>query len=261
MPVFIYGLFCPVAQTIRYVGKSTKPERRLRGHLSGARRGRYDHHTARWLRSLEAAGTQPSLVILHECDPVERWQDVERRLIAEAGERGWKLTNSTAGGEGLDFLDPADDRRYREKLSRSQRMVWARPEMRAAAAARSRAIANDPAVLARRNEAIRRAYDNPEVRGRVSQASRETASRAEVKKAKSEKTKAAWQRREYREAIIAARNDPDFTAAQGDRLRKRWADPTAREKMNGARWTPEKRREQAMRIAAINARRKEQANG
>lgn len=261
MTIYIYGLFCPVAQTIRYVGKSSNPQKRLNGHVCGALRGYYDHHTARWLRALHQDGHRPEIVILHEVVPSESWQEIERAFIASAADRGWNLTNSTAGGEGLDYLDPKDDARYRANLSRSLKQVWSSPERRAEAKARSRAVADNPELLARRNEAIRAAYSNPEVRALASNINREIGSRPEVKDAKSGKMKAVWDTDEYRATITAARNDPEFTDAQAQRLRDRWSDPAAREKMNNARWTPEKRREQAERIAAYNARRKEQSNG
>lgn len=252
MSVFIYGLFCPIARTVRYVGKSICPKKRLSGHLCGAKRGSYNHHTARWLRSLLRRGLKPSLVILHEVSDGERWQDIERQFIAMATERGWKLTNSTAGGEGLDYIDPEDDAAYRAKLSASLKALWATPERRREARERSLAIANDEKALGKRNAAIRQAYAKPEIREKFKAINIEIGSRPEVKAAKSVATLRNWQRSEYRTAIVAARNDPVFTAEQGDRLRKRWANPDARKKMNDARWTPEKRREQAERIAARN---------
>lgn len=224
----------------------------MNGHICAARRGDYSHHTARWLRKLDAAGFRPTVVILHEVGLGERWQDIERALIASAQERGWRLTNSTAGGEGLDYIDPEDDRRYREKLSRSHKALWNTPERRAEATARSRAFASDPELVAKRNAAIRRAYENPDARERVAVASRENAKRPEVRAAKSAKMKSAWREPGYRETVTAARNDAAFKSEQGDRLKQRWVDPAAREKMSSARWTPEKRREQAERIAARN---------
>jgi hypothetical protein len=255
LAIYIYGLHCPVAGTIRYVGKSTKPAKRLNAHMCGAKSFTYSHHTARWLRKLDASGLRPSVVILHECQSGERWQDVERQFIASAAERGWQLTNSTAGGEGLDYTDPVAEAAYRAKLSASLKAVWSTPERRQEARERSQAIAADKEALAKRNEAIRLAYANPEVRQKFSAINTEIGSRPEVKAAKSSASRGHWRRSEYRAAIVAARNDPAFTVEQGNRLRKRWADPDARKKMNSARWTPEKRREQADRIRAHNRNR------
>lgn len=222
--------------------------------MHGARRGTYDHHTARWLRALIGEGLKPEIVILHEVTEGERWQDIERSFIASAVDRGWKLTNSTAGGEGLDYLNPEDDARYRANLSRSLKEVFNRPEMVERQRAISRATAANPELLAKRNAAIREAYKNPSSRARVAAASRATGAKPEVKAARSDKGKAAWQQPDYRATLTAARNDPDFVAAQAERLRDRWADPEHREKLNAARWTEEKRREQAERIQRVNER-------
>jgi hypothetical protein len=254
MPIYIYGLECPVERTIRYVGKSNNPRCRLKAHISGAHRGAYDHHTARWIRRLLSDGLKPSLVILREVQAGERWQDVEREVIASAASNGWRLTNSTAGGEGLDYIDPEDEARYRANLKRAMETFNASPEGKARLR-RMVEAALEPEALARRTAAIRAAYERPEVRAKMVQAGREINARPEVKAAKSIASKGHWKRAEYRQTITAARNDPEFVAAQSDHLKARWLDPVARKKMNNARWTPEKRKEQAARIAAYNASR------
>ena len=62
--------------------------------------------------------------------------------------------------------------------------------------------------------------------------------------------KANWQRPEYRQKLIEHRNSHEFVKAQGDRLRKRWADPKSRAKVNKARWTPEAKAKQAAEVSA-----------
>lgn len=255
MPIFIYGLECPVERTIRYVGKSTNPRCRLKAHISGAKRGAYNHHTARWIKRLLRDGLRPTLVILREVKAGERWQDVERELIASAESQGWRLTNSTAGGEGLDYIDPEDEARYRANLKRAMDVYNATPEGKARQR-RMVAAALEPEALARRNASIRAAKARPEFRAKMVEVGREINSRPDVKAAKSAATSHHWKRDEYRETITAARNEPEFVAAQSDRLKARWKDEAQREKMNAARWTPEKRREQAERIAAYNATRR-----
>lgn len=254
MTVYIYGLECPVERVIRYVGKSTNPRCRLRAHVSSALRGAYDHHTARWIRRLLRDGLRPALVILREVQAGERWQDVEREIIASADSYGWRLTNSTVGGEGLDYINPEDEARYRANLKRAMDAFNASP----AGKARQRKMveaALEPEALARRNAAKRIAADKPEFRARMALVSREINARPKVRAAKSAASKSHWERTEYRAIITAARNDPNFVQAQSERLKARWADPERREKMNSARWTPEKRQEQADRIRAYNASR------
>src|SRR5688500_3880809 len=99
---YIYGLFCPIAKTIRYVGKANDPERRLQNHVWTCEKNA--HHTARWLSGLKRKGLQPTALVLAEIDDGEDWQEQERRFIASGAEMGWKLTNSTPGGEGGGWL-------------------------------------------------------------------------------------------------------------------------------------------------------------
>ena len=71
----------------------------------------------------------------------------------------------------------------------------------------------------------------------------------EVQKRKSRAMKSIWHQSDYRSAVLAARNDPRFLQEQGERLRQRWTDPAAKEKMMQGRWNEERRREQAARIS------------
>lgn len=246
MTVYIYGLRCPVENTIRYVGKSVDPRRRLRGHICAASRGATDHHTARWLRRILDAGFKPEIIVLREVADGERWQEVEREVIASAETNGWRLTNTTAGGEGLDYRDEDAKASYAETQRRATLTSHREnPHLVAALIAEAMRVAKDPDIVARRSESIRLSYKREDVRAKNAAARADIAARPEVKAAKSAATAAAWQRQEYREAIIAARNDPTFVAEQGARLKSRWVDPEAREKMMQSRWSPEKRAAQA----------------
>ena len=248
MTVYIYGLKCPHSGQVRYIGKSTKPSVRLYGHLGAAVRGEYNHHTARWLRKLIAAGARPELVILHTVAEGERWQDAERAAIAAALESGNKLTNATAGGEGLDYINQEDDARYRRNLSRSLKALWNTPERKKEASQRSLRAWADPAVTARRLASMVAAQNKPDVKARIAVAMAEVNARPSVKATRSRKSKRNWQDENYRAVIIAARNDPTFAEQQGARLKSRWRDDGHRTKMQEARWPEDKRREQAERL-------------
>lgn len=113
--VYIYGLRCPVDGGFRYVGKTTNTKTRLRVHLYDAKVGKYKHHTSNWIRSLQAEGMEPELVVLEECRE-ETWQQAERDWIAKGKLLGWRLTNSTIGGEGTPNLPPES------KASKSKKM-------------------------------------------------------------------------------------------------------------------------------------------
>lgn len=224
MTNFIYGLECPVERVIRYVGKSTKPSKRLKAHLSGARRFAYDHHTARWIRRLLEDGLEPILVVLCEVLDGERWQDVEREYIATAEGKGWRLTNSTAGGEGLDYLNPEDEARYRANLKRAMGTYNATPEGQAKLR-RMIAATLEPEALARRNAAIRATKERPEFREKMIGVSREINARPEVKAAKSKAAKSMWRDPDMRARFMAGNATPEKKAKQSTAKKASWADP------------------------------------
>lgn len=188
MAIYIYGLKCPIAGVIRYVGKSENPEIRRRDHINSSSRNR--HHTARWIRKLLADGLEPELVIFHCVAEGERWQDIERSFIASANERGWKLTNSTAGGEGNDYLDPADKARARAKQSATLKVMYNTPERREEARLRSLKAWADPEIKSRRIASIKATYATDEMKQKMSGISQEIGSRPEVKAKKSASLKA-----------------------------------------------------------------------
>jgi len=86
--VFIYGLKDPRDGQIKYIGKTNKPEQRLRGHL--ADKG-YSAKTM-WLDHLRAEGLDPELVVLDDV-PVATWRRAEQHWINKGLAMGWPLTN------------------------------------------------------------------------------------------------------------------------------------------------------------------------
>lgn len=96
MIAYIYSLSDPRTNTIRYVGKTCYPHRRLRHHCNDPA----NNHRTNWLRSLTAAGVTPEMDILEEVLPGSSWEIAERFWIAYLRFVGAPLTNSVAGGEG-----------------------------------------------------------------------------------------------------------------------------------------------------------------
>lgn len=254
MTVYIYGLHCPIADCIRYIGKSTNPATRFKAHIGAACRGSYNHHTARWIRKIVDQGVLPTLVVLREVADGERWQDAERQVIAEYLAAGAPLTNSTAGGEGLDYLDPEDNRRYRENLSASLKELWNRPERREEARQRSLAAWNDPEVTARRLASMKQAYLNPLVQAK--NAAQLAALRADpdAQLRRLEASRLAHQSPEVRAKLKEAWSNPVLLQDQADRVKARWQDPEAKAKMQDARWTDEKKAKQAANLEARRAK-------
>ena len=245
--IYIYGLVCPVAGDIRYIGKSINPEKRLRAHMGAAVRGEYQHHAARWLRRLAAAGECPTIRILEEVQDGCDWRDSERKWIARAALEGWQITNSTAGGEGLDYLDPKDEEKYRKNHSEAmkrfartdagkagiRKMLEAQtPESRLKASRSLKNFYSQPGTIDSLRVAITNAQRRPETRARHSVASKAVwAADPEGMKAKIWTDEA---RKKHRQKRIES-----------------WTNPEVRERMAN-RWSPEARVKQA---AALEGRR------
>lgn len=238
--IYIYGLRCPVEGVIRYVGKSVQPEKRIRAHLMAAQRGDYNHRTARWLRKIAKAGYEPELAILHQVAEGERWQDIERAFIASAPERGWRLTNSTAGGEGLDYIDPVADAAYRRKLSRSLKKVWGTAERRKQASEGSVKAWSDPEITARRLVSMKSAQSRPDVRARTLEVLADLASRPDVKAKKVAASTASWtgEKGAARREIMRAEETRQHMS---EAAKARWADPEKGAAGRAANSTPERR--------------------
>lgn len=249
--IYIYGLECPIAGVIRYVGKSINPQKRLRGHISGANNGSYRHHTSAWLRKLIAAGLEPRLVILEEVVDGRDWRQAERSWIAKESELGWRLTNSTYGGEGLDYKDPVAKAAYLKKLSAASKKAFEEnPELRMKLLRSQELAWKDASRRSVRIASMTLAQNRPEVKARVTAATKAAHARPEVRAKKSLASKLAWKNQEYVEAILRHRQSEMFRRKQGSALVERWSDDEHRVKMVDARWTPEKRAEQAQRIEA-----------
>lgn len=86
----------PGTRTVRYVGKSDNPKKRLVDHLASSKRGSQTY-VSRWLRGLD---DKPALFILGEI-PIADWEGYEKNAIAAARALGMNLTNLTDGGEGV----------------------------------------------------------------------------------------------------------------------------------------------------------------
>jgi len=95
--VFIYGLVDPRNGEIRYIGKTDNPPERLRGHQKDKKITK----KRSWIVSLRRKGLKPVLVILQKVSK-EKWREAERFQISFFRQRGFDLTNSTDGGDGVD---------------------------------------------------------------------------------------------------------------------------------------------------------------
>lgn len=93
---YIYGLFDPITNACRYVGKTNNPKKRLQGHLSNAKTRRTP--VALWMKDLLVHGYHPRIVVLHECHH-ENWAEWEIDYITRYRASGCDLLNLAPGGE------------------------------------------------------------------------------------------------------------------------------------------------------------------
>jgi len=96
--IYIYSLSDPRTNAIRYIGKTINPKHRKHSHNNKARdKGTYKRN---WINQLQSLGLRPVFEIL---DVVEDdWQFWESYWIFQCKSWGFRLTNSTIGGEGLN---------------------------------------------------------------------------------------------------------------------------------------------------------------
>lgn len=94
--VYIYGLFDPRDNQLRYVGKTINLEGRLRSHIDWARDD-VSCPKSDWIKELLRLGLEPVISILEETDE-EGWAEAERRWIADCRTKGLKIFNVADGG-------------------------------------------------------------------------------------------------------------------------------------------------------------------
>lgn len=92
---YIYGLYCPIAEEIRYVGRSVRPVERLYQHMDEARTGAYMGTAAKrdWLRELLEEDKEPELVILRILESGEDANEAEIEWMHRLLDDGCELVN------------------------------------------------------------------------------------------------------------------------------------------------------------------------
>lgn len=98
--VYIYGLYSSDDTTqIRYIGKAKNPKDRLRRHLQESNL-KHDTHKNRWIKKCIEAGHTVNVVVVDQVQE-EDWEALERFWISKYTSDGFRLTNSTLGGDGI----------------------------------------------------------------------------------------------------------------------------------------------------------------
>ena len=97
---YLYIQIDPITNEPRYVGFTSRIDLkvRLREHLS--ERNSFDTHKCRWLRKLNKQGYKPTINGIYcNISDIDEALILEREVIEEYRKIGYKLTNSTNGGE------------------------------------------------------------------------------------------------------------------------------------------------------------------
>ena len=243
--VTIYGLVCPIAGEIRYIGKTRRSVKaRLIAHLQESKKGH--SHKQRWLARCLASGLRPSIWILEQVPAGLSWQDRERAWIRRALEMGLDLTNQTAGGEGLDFLDEEARASYSKTLSETVKK-WQKKSPEKLARLREGARRSWAENKAARLAACRDGWtDESRAQHRATMA--RISKTPEFKAAMSDGQKASWAR--DRDARLTPLLSPECRANKSRAAKAGWADPVKRAAKLSGRWTPEARAKQAAEIAS-----------
>ena len=114
--IYIYSLKDPETYQIRYIGKTTNINTRLKSHITRSRHNTY--HSARWVQSVIKKGLRPIIELVEECTE-ENWVEREKYWIAYYREH-FDLTNLLDGGEG-GFLKSRKGSKWTDEQRLSRR--------------------------------------------------------------------------------------------------------------------------------------------
>jgi hypothetical protein len=131
MRIYIYKLVDPRDGKARYVGQTTKPAVRLKGHRSV----RCNYSTSKWRDELRVLGLSPKLEVLEETDD-GNWHEREQYWISRLRSEGEELFNIAtwrAPGPGYGLIRSQEYRAKKSAFARAY-MASLTPEERKARA-------------------------------------------------------------------------------------------------------------------------------
>jgi len=96
----IYTLTDPITKEVRYVGKTTDISKRFNRHLNESKKSTTSHKKA-WIKGLLKKNLNPEIEIIDVVNNSE-WEFWERYWIEQMKAWGFRLTNETNGGDGVD---------------------------------------------------------------------------------------------------------------------------------------------------------------
>ena len=116
--IFVYGLFDPTTDELRYIGKTTCGMKRVKVHCHESAVKKTGTHKRNWVNSLWKQGLKPHHAILAHCADEAAANSKEIELISYYREQGFNLTNGTTGGEGSTGASHSNE--AKAKISKSR---------------------------------------------------------------------------------------------------------------------------------------------
>lgn len=199
----IYCLRCPTSGAVRYIGQTTDIDDRFKRHIKCATAGKY--YSARWIAKLIREGLRPVIVQLMYVPECFKWQTMERFMIASARHFDMRLTNSTAGGDGVQIMN--------EEV---------RDKMRAAS---YRNYHNNPDNIKKMSDAARPWINSDENKKRIRAHNQEPELKERWLKALRDGNATEQARKNKREAQQRLATDPKMIAARSAGAKNRYAKP------------------------------------
>lgn len=99
----VYVLWDTEESNIRYVGLSVNVRSRFNGHLSNAiqpHHPAYNTHKSAWIRKCLRDNVKVGYTVIGTCATLAEANALEIRMITSYKKLGFKLTNTTTGGDG-----------------------------------------------------------------------------------------------------------------------------------------------------------------
>jgi group I intron endonuclease len=112
---YIYTLSDPITGVVKYVGKTIKPKDRLRCHIKDAASNRRNNLSCNWIKSLLKKGLVPKMDIIDET--YGSWEWLEMYWISQFKTWGFKLKNTTDGGDYNPMSNPISRKKLSDKLT------------------------------------------------------------------------------------------------------------------------------------------------
>lgn len=100
--VYIYGLKEFGSDEYRYIGKTTRPNNRLKEHLNEKPR-KFSYHKLNWINQCKKSKIDIVLDIIYLSDEIN-WEDDEKKFIEYYKKLGHRLTNLLDGGVSPQML-------------------------------------------------------------------------------------------------------------------------------------------------------------